>query len=167
MLECWVLIMWQKTSLCLIIFFGNLELELSVLMLSCTVKGRASLPTLPQCQPRDCQVHLSLYAWLGVLEIGLKLHSVHFAVKFSSALTAPRLQRTWLQSAPRAYSTQVRLTPILDLSQSRWSRPSSTFRLAKCHFCYTIKSLGKQFWSQKVCYFLAFINLRHRSPILA
>ena len=79
--------------------------------------GRASSPSLPQCQLGDCQVHLASQARLGVLgnllvDIGLKLHSVHFVVKFSSALDAPPLRRTGLQSAPLAVSTQVRLSPI-------------------------------------------------------
>ena len=58
--------------------------------------GRASSPTLPQCQLGNCQVHLASQARLGVLgsllvDIGLKLHSVHFAVKFSSNLTSENL----------------------------------------------------------------------------
>ena len=72
--------------------------------------GRASSPTLSQCQLGDCQVHLASQAWLCVLgsllvDIRLKLHLVHLAVKFSSALAAPLLWRTWLQSTPRAVST--------------------------------------------------------------
>ena len=48
--------------------------------------GRASSPTLPQCQLGDCQVHFALHAGLSVLstllnDIGLNL--VHFAVQFS------------------------------------------------------------------------------------
>ena len=59
--------------------------------------GRTSL-TLYQCQLRVSQVHLASQAWLGVLgclfvDIGLTLHSVHLAVKFSSASRA-LLQRT-------------------------------------------------------------------------
>ena len=89
--------------------------------------GRASSPTLPQCQLGDCQVHLASQARLGVLgslivNIGLKLHSVHFAVKFSSASAAPRLRRTRLQSAPHAVSTQVRLSPTSKSASSRCAR---------------------------------------------
>ena len=50
------------------------------------------------------------YLATSSLTLGLKLHSVHFADKFSSASQA-RLRRTCLQSAPRAVSTQVHPSP--------------------------------------------------------
>ena len=64
--------------------------------------GRASSPTLSQCQLGDCQVHLASHAQLSVLgslfvDIGLKLYSVHLAVKFSSASGGPWFWKTWLQ----------------------------------------------------------------------
>ena len=56
---------------------------------------------------------------------GVKLHSVHFADKFSSASQA-RLRRTGLQSAPRAVSTQVHLSSCLSspllASSDRWTQ---------------------------------------------
>ena len=59
--------------------------------------GRASSPTHPQCHLGDCQVHLDLHAWLGVLgsvlvDIGLKLHSVHFAIKLDCKLHLVQLK---------------------------------------------------------------------------
>ena len=61
--------------------------------------------THPQCQLRGSQVHFASQARLSVLgypfvDIGLKLHSVHYAVKSSS-----QARRTWLHSAPCAVST--------------------------------------------------------------
>ena len=66
-------------------------------------------------QLRNFQVQLPCMVWIGVLgsllvDIGLKLHLVHFAVKFSLASAALWLRRTWLQSGPCAASTQVNLS---------------------------------------------------------
>ena len=99
------------------IFFWQRETRAQRTNVKSHCGGRASSQILPQCQLGNCQVHLASHARLGVLgsllvDIGLKLYSVHFAVKLSSASAAPLLRRTWLQSAPRAVSTQVRQSPF-------------------------------------------------------
>ena len=78
------------------IFFGQRETRAQRTNVKSHCGGRVSSPTLPQCQLGDCQVHLASQARLGVLgslhvDIGLKLHSVHFAVKFSSASASENL----------------------------------------------------------------------------
>ena len=72
-----------------------MKLELSKLMLSYTIKGGNLHQLFPNVKGH-CQVHFALHARLGVLgsllvDIWLKLHSVHFLVKFCSALAAHQL----------------------------------------------------------------------------
>ena len=83
----------------------------------CQLGGKPSTPRLAS----------SALGYLATssLTLGLKLHSVHFADKFSSASQA-RLQRTCLQSAPRAVSTQVHLSSCLSTPiracEERWTQ---------------------------------------------
>ena len=51
-------------------------------------------------QPSNPCLRLGLLGCHHV-DIGMKLHLVHFAVNFSSAPAAPRLRRIWLYSAPQ------------------------------------------------------------------
>ena len=103
----------KLVSLVVYIFFME-QLDPGVLTKSNTEKGgwlTDSVPMSTRRQPSNPRLRLGLLG-CHLVDIGMKLHSVHFAVKFSSASAAPRLRRTWLQSAPRAVSTQVRLSPI-------------------------------------------------------
>ena len=107
------------------------QLVPGVLTKSNTEKGgwlTDSVPMSTRRQPSNPRLRLGLLG-CHLVDIGMKLHSVHFsvkfssadlrwnctrctfAVKFSSASAAPRLRRTWLQSAPRAISSQVGLSP--------------------------------------------------------
>ena len=90
-----------------------------VLTKSNTEKGGQLIDLVPMStrrQPSNPCLWLGLFG-CQLVDIGMKLHSVHFAVKFFSAPAAPRLRRTGLQSAPRASSSQVGLSPT---KSQRW-----------------------------------------------
>ena len=62
-----------------------------------------------------CRLPISprLLLWLlgsHLVDIGIKLQLVHFAVQFCSASGPPRLRRTWLQSTHYPISSQVGLS---------------------------------------------------------
>ena len=84
---CWSKILWSR--------HGKLFLPMSkkkvLFRLSLTVEGG--------------RLH-RLWLKFGLAGLELKLHEVHFAVKFSEAEAQPRLRRTWLQSARSAVATQ-------------------------------------------------------------
>ena len=96
-----------------------------------TPKKGVNLTDSSQChlrgKPSTHRLASSASGYLATssLTLGLKLHSVHFAYKFSSALQA-RLRRTWLQSAPCAVSIQVHpsscLSSPLLTSSGRWTQ---------------------------------------------
>ena len=122
---------YQACKLGRILFFLMEQLDPGVLTKSNTDKGgwlTDSVPMSTRRQPSNPRLRLGLLG-CHLVDIGMKLHSVHFSVKFSSASAAPRLRRTWLQkctscnfissrlwrtwlkSAPHAISSQVGLSP--------------------------------------------------------
>ena len=121
----------QKQSLPRLVFME--QLYPGVLTKSNTEKGgwlTDSVPMSTRRQPSNPRLRLGLLG-CHLVDIGMKLHSVHFAVKFSSASAAPRLRRTWLQSAPCAISSQVGLSPTWDWVGKASSLLSSTFHKVK------------------------------------
>ena len=87
-----------------------------------------SVPMSTWRQPSNPRLRLGLLG-CQLVDIGMKLHSVHIAVKFSSASAAPRLLRTSLQSAPCAISSQVELSPTWDWVGKSSSLLSCTFHM--------------------------------------
>ena len=96
---------------------------------------------------REDNVRLSLKSDLVWLE--MKLHEVHFTVKFSKAEAHPRLRRTWLQSVQSAISSQCQW------GGSQVARAAGEGYLENITFFVCKKNFFQKvpiFWRKKVIY---------------
>ena len=96
-------------------------------------KGGQLIDSVPMSTRRQPSNLCLLLRLLGchIVEIGMKLHSVKFAVKFFSPSDVPRLYRTWLQYALCEISSQVGPSPTIWPKSNPKSALSGYARLSR------------------------------------